>query len=105
MAPDNFEPNHTFNHEKVGEKHILPHIKVEDPPFVSFSNSEIRGMTDKLDTFIKCRICSQMHLIEYGKVQEKDGTFVESEALQYTKCANGALYLVGIYGKKINKWG
>ena len=95
------ETDDTFSYETVE----ISHEKVNGgEPFISFSESEIRNF-ERLGGTIKCRICGEIHTIAYGKTENKDGTFSESDVLQYTVCADGKAYLVGIDGKKINRWG
>lgn len=50
---------------------------------------------------IKCKICGEIHNVEYGDKINSDGTKEKSD-LAFIKCpSNGNCYLVGIVGKEI----
>lgn len=78
--------------------------KYSEIPFVAFGNDEIDAMSALGDT-VKCRKCRKVHKVEYGERVNADGTKSPSNMLAFTKCADGSLLLVGIGGKKIEKWG
>ena len=51
---------------------------------------------------IKCKVCGELHDIQYGNIVEKDGSLTPSKMLAFIKCpTNGNSYLVGINGKEI----
>lgn len=50
---------------------------------------------------IKCKICGEIHNVEYGDKINSDG-IKEKSNLAFIKCpSNGKCYLVGIGGKEI----
>jgi succinate dehydrogenase/fumarate reductase-like Fe-S protein len=67
-------------------------------PFISFSNSEIEDF-DTLGEDITCERCNEIHKVESGQIKRVDGTYEDSNMLQFVKC-NGEAYLVGIKGKR-----
>lgn len=76
---------------------------IDNTPFVSFSNSE-RGEMKPLTDYIRCRKCGEMHKVCNGATKNPDGTLTESTALQFIKCNDGTLLLVGINRKRIERW-
>jgi hypothetical protein len=70
----------------------------KEMPFISFSNSEIED-SDTLGEHITCERCNEVHKVENGQIKRVDGTYEDSNMLQFVKC-NGEAYLVGIKGKR-----
>jgi hypothetical protein len=46
-----------------------------------------------------CERCNKIHKVENGQIKRVDGTYEDSNVLQFVKC-NGEAYLVGIKGKR-----
>ena len=67
----------------------------------TISNEEINSKST-LGTTVKCKVCGELHDVQYGDIIEKDGSLTPSKMLAFIKCpANGESYLVGIEGKEI----
>ena len=68
----------------------------------SIGNEELERLK-ALEADTICPACGKKHPVSYGKVQQTDGTWVETTAMAFVKCPEtGHTYLVGIDGKRLN---
>ncbi len=65
----------------------------------AIGNEELE-VCENIGDKIKCPICGNNHVIEYGKIKKPDGTWEPSRMLAFYTCGDEA-YLVGINGKRV----
>lgn len=55
-----------------------------------------------VEEYEKCRVCDELHKVQYGETVNKDGSKTPSKDIAFIKCpTNDNIYLVGIFGRKI----
>lgn len=67
----------------------------------TIGNDELKKAQPLGDT-VKCKVCGELHNVDYGDIIKKDGSREKSKLLAFIKChVNDECYLVGIEGKEI----
>ena len=74
----------------------------KDVPYFTIGNDELVKKPVLCET-IRCRVCGEMHDVEYGKKMDTvTGEMKNSKTLAFYKCpVNGKLYLAGINGREV----
>lgn len=65
----------------------------------AIGNDELKSK-DNICKTVTCNICGKEHDVQYGKVKNEQGEWVESKMLAFINCGEES-YLVGVNGKDI----